>query len=152
MVQQFSEAIARKPTGISTISHPGDAALDSLIDQARKAGVLVTTSNVDLRAAEAKYKVDGFGYIGVQLHQSGQSLGEAVVKACGLKSGDKAFVWGLQGQPGRGQRTVGVLDAFKAAGVNVEYVEISDAINGDAAQASRYLRASPPLTLISRLW
>ena len=56
------------------------------------------------------------------------------MKTCGLKSGDTAFVWGLLGQAGRGQRTQGVIDALKAAGVKVEYQEISDAINGDATQ------------------
>ncbi len=134
MVQQFSEAIARKPTGISIMGHPGDAALDSLIDQARKAGIVVTTSNVDLPKAEAAYKTQGFGYVGVQLHTSGQTLGEAAIKACGLKPGDMTLVWGLLGQPGRGERTKGVLDALKAGGVKAEYLEISDAVNGDAAQ------------------
>lgn len=134
MVQQFSEAIARKPTGISIMGHPGDAALDPLIDQARKAGIVVTTSNVNLPKAEEKYKTDGLGFVGPQALQSGQTLGQAAVKACGLKAGDKAFVWGLLGQPGRGLRTKGVLDALKAAGVETEYLEISDAVNGDASQ------------------
>jgi len=134
MVQQFSEAIARKPTGISIMGHPGEEALGPLIDQAEKAGIIVTTSNVDLPNEEAQYKAEGFGYIGAQLHAAGMSLGTAAVNACGLKSGDTAFVWGLLGQAGRGQRTQGVLDALKAAGVKVEYQEISDAINKDATQ------------------
>jgi simple sugar transport system substrate-binding protein len=134
MVQQFTEAIARKPTGIAIMGHPGDEALDSLIDQARKAGIAVTTSNVELPKAEAKYKSEGLGFVGPLALQSGMTLGEAAVKACNLKSGDKVFVWGLLGQAGRGQRTKGVLDALKAAGINTEYLEISDAVNGDAAQ------------------
>ena len=64
MVQQFSEAIARKPTGISIMGHPGEEALGPLIDQAEKAGIIVTTSNVDLPNKEAEYKAGGFGYIG----------------------------------------------------------------------------------------
>ena len=63
MVQQFSEAIARKPTGISIMGHPGQEALGPLIDQAEKAGIIVTTSNVDLPDKEAQYKANGFGYI-----------------------------------------------------------------------------------------
>jgi simple sugar transport system substrate-binding protein len=134
MVQQLSEAIARKPTGISIMGHPGEAALGPLIDQAEKAGIIITTSNVDLPNKEAQYKADGFGYIGAQLLAAGKTLGTAAAKACGLKSGDTAFVWGLLGQQGRGQRTQGVIDALKAAGIKVEYQEISDAINGDASQ------------------
>ena len=42
MVQQFSEAIARKPTGISIMGHPGEEALGPLIDQAEAAGIIVT--------------------------------------------------------------------------------------------------------------
>jgi simple sugar transport system substrate-binding protein len=134
MVQQFSEAIARKPTGISIMGHPGEEALGPLIDQAEKAGIIVTTSNVDLPDKEAQYKANGFGYIGAQQHSAGMTLGTAAVNICGLKSGDTAFVWGLVAQAGRGQRTQGVLDAMDAAGVKVEYLEISDAVNKDASQ------------------
>jgi simple sugar transport system substrate-binding protein len=134
MVQQFSEAIARKPAGIAIMGHPGDEALDPLIDQARKAGIVVTVSNVALPTAEKKYKSEGLGFVGPEALQSGRTLGEAAVSTCGLKSGDKAFVWGLLGQAGRGKRTQGVLDALKDAGVETEYLEISDAVNGDAAQ------------------
>ncbi len=134
MVQQLSEAIARKPTGISIMGHPGEEALGPLIKQAEAAGIIITTSNVDLPDLEAMYKADGFGYVGAQLLTAGKTLGDAAVKTCGLKSGDTAFVWGLLGQAGRGQRTQGVIDALKAAGVKVEYQEISDAINGDATQ------------------
>ncbi len=135
MVQQFSEAIARKPTGISIMGHPGEEALGPLIDQAEKAGIIVTVSNVPLPNKEAQYKADGFGYVGAaDLHEAGMRLGDAAVKACGLKKGDTAFVWGLLGQAGRGERTRGVNDALKAAGVTVVYQEISDAINADATQ------------------
>ncbi len=135
MVQQLSEAIARKPTGISIMGHPGEEALGPLIDQAEKAGIIVTVSNVPLANKEAEYKAAGFGYAGAaDLLQAGKTLGDGAVKACGLKEGDTVFVWGLLGQAGRGQRTQGVIDAMKAAGVKVEYQEISDAINGDSTQ------------------
>ena len=135
MVQQLSEAIARKPTGISIMGHPGEEALGPLIDQAEKAGIIVTVSNVPLPNKEAEYKAAGFGYAGAaDLHTAGMTLGNGAIKACGLKEGDTAFVWGLLGQAGRGERTRGVNDALKAAGVKVVYQEISDAINGDATQ------------------
>src|SRR3546814_11952619 len=56
MVPQFKEAIARRPDGISIMGHPGEAALGPLVDEARAAGIIVTTSNVDLPTYEAKYK------------------------------------------------------------------------------------------------
>jgi simple sugar transport system substrate-binding protein len=61
MVAQFKEAIARKPTAISIMGHPGEAALAKLIDEARAAGIIVTTANVDLPESEAQYKANGFG-------------------------------------------------------------------------------------------
>ncbi len=151
MVQQFSEAIARKPTGISIMGHPGDEALDPLIKQAEAAGIIVTTSNVPL-SVEAQYKANGFGYVGAQLHAAGMTLGEAAINTCGLKAGDTAFVWGLLGQAGRGERTQGVIDAMKAANVKVEYLEISDAINGDATQGipvfASYIASHPDIKAV----
>ncbi|MET1028649.1 MAG: substrate-binding domain-containing protein [Dongiaceae bacterium] len=134
MVAQFKEAIARKPTGISIMGHPGEAALSKLIDEARAAGIIVTTANVDLPESEAKYRGAGMGYAGQNLRGSGQTLGNAAFDICKLKSGDKALVWGLLGQQGRGERTKGVVDALKAKGINVQYLEISDAVNKDPSQ------------------
>ncbi len=136
MVAQFREAIARQPDGISIMGHPGEAALGPLIEQARKAGIIVTTANVDLPTYEGRYKADGFGYVGQKLYDSGYNLGQATFNACKLAAGDKVLVWGLLGQPGRGQRTQGVVDALEKAGAKVEYLEISDEVNKDAAQGA----------------
>ena len=132
MVQQFKEAIARRPDGIALMGHPGEAALGNLVDEARAKGIIVTTQNVDLPVSESKYKADGMGYVGATLYEAGVSLGRGAVRECSLESGDQALVWGLLGQEARGQRTKGVIDALEAAGLQVEYLEISDATNKDA--------------------
>ncbi len=134
MVQQLSEAIARKPTGIAVMGHPGDEAMDALIDQAEKAGIIVTAQNVSLPKAEGAYKSNGFGYVGAELYQAGWAAGDATIKKCGLKSGDEILVWGLLGQPGRGERTRGAKEAAEKAGLKVDYLEISDAVNKDGSQ------------------
>ncbi|HWT99504.1 MAG TPA: substrate-binding domain-containing protein [Terriglobales bacterium] len=147
MVAQFKEQIARKPTGISIMGHPGEGALSKLIDEARADGIIVTTANVDLPDSEGKYKGDGMGYVGQRLYPSGEMLGNAAFDICQLKSGDKALVWGLMGQQGRGERTKGVVDALKAKGVNVQYLEISDSVNKDPSQGvpvfSAYFQSNP---------
>ena len=133
MVQQFKEAIARRPDGIALMGHPGEEALGNLVDEARSKGIIVTTQNVDLPTSEGKYKADGMGYVGATLYEAGSFLGQGAVRNCGLQAGDQALVWGLLGQEARGQRTKGVIDALEAAGVTVEYLEISDSTNKDAA-------------------
>ena len=133
MVLQFKEAIARRPDGIAIMGHPGEPALANLVDEARAAGIVVTTQNVDLPNVEIKYKADGLGYVGQSLYDAGFNLGRGAVRVCKLRSGDKALVWGLLGQEARGQRTKGVIDAFEKTGVKVEYLEISDTVNKDAA-------------------
>ncbi len=133
MVQQFKEAIARRPDGIALMGHPGEAALSNLVDEARANGIIVTTQNVDLPVSEGKYKADGMGYVGATLYEAGRSLGLGTVRECGLRLGDQALVWGLLGQEARGQRTKGVIDALESVGIQVKYLEISDATNKDAA-------------------
>jgi simple sugar transport system substrate-binding protein len=133
MISQFSEAMATHPDGIAVMGHPGDAAFDPLIDQARSDGILVTVMNTELQKAESKYATQGTGYVGAVLHDAGAALANEAIARGGLKSGDKVFVWGLAAQPGRGERTKGITDALTAAGMKVVYLEIDDATNADAS-------------------
>src|SRR5512143_2744923 len=131
MIQQFTEAAATKPDGIAVMGHPGDEAFDKLIDDAESKGILVTSQNTELPKAQAKYLANGFGYVGATNYDAGHALGAEAVKRFGLKSGDRAFVWGLLAQPTRGERTKGVIDALKEAGMTVDYLEIDQATNSD---------------------
>jgi simple sugar transport system substrate-binding protein len=133
MISQFQQAMATKPDGIAIMGHPGDDAFDPLIDQAESQGIIVTSMNTQLPTAQADYAPKGFGYAGAVLYDAGYSLGQEAVKESGLKAGDKAFLWGLLSQAGRGERTKGVKDALEKAGLTVVYQEIDDATNADAA-------------------
>jgi len=133
MISQFQQAMATKPNGIAIMGHPGDAAFDPLIDEAEAQGIIVTSMNTQLPTAEAAYAPNGFGYVGAILYDAGYALGQEAVKRSGVKAGDKAFLWGLLAQAGRGERTKGVKDALEKAGLTVIYQEIDDATNKDAA-------------------
>lgn len=132
-ITQFSEAIATSPDGIAIMGHPGDEAFAPLVDEAESKGIIVTSMNTQLQANQAKYSAKGFGYVGAILYDAGFALGKEAATRAGLVAGDKAFVWGLVAQAGRGQRTQGILDALKEAGVTVVYQEIDDATNADAS-------------------
>jgi simple sugar transport system substrate-binding protein len=133
MITQFQQAAATKPDGIAIMGHPGDTAFDPLIDAAEQQGILVTSMNTQLPTAEAKYAPNGFGYVGAILYDAGYALGQEAVKRSGVKAGDKAFLWGLLAQAGRGERTKGVKDALEKAGLKVIYQEIDNATNASAA-------------------
>ncbi|PJF26037.1 MAG: hypothetical protein CUN53_09725, partial [Phototrophicales bacterium] len=70
----------------------------------------------------------------------------------GLGEGDRAMVWGLLSQPGRGERTRGVIEGLEAAGVTVDYLEIDSATNADASAGiptfTGYVSANPDVKLI----
>jgi len=133
MITQFTQAVATKPDGIAVMGHPGDDAFDSLIADAEKQGILVTVMNTELPKAEALYASSGMGYVGAVLHDAGASLAKEAITRAGLKSGDEVMVWGLKAQPGRGERTLGITDTLEKAGMKVDYYEIDDATNKDAA-------------------
>jgi len=133
MTNQFTQAVATKPDGIAIMGHPGDQAFDPLIDDAESKGIIVTSMNTQLPQAQAKYASGGFGYVGAILYDAGYALGQEAVKRSGVKAGDKAFLWGLLSQAGRGERTKGVKDALEKAGLTVIYQEIDDATNKDPA-------------------
>ncbi len=133
MTSQFTQAAATKPDGIAIMGHPGDTAFDPLIDDAESKGIIVTSMNTQVAAAQAKYAPKGFGYAGAILYQAGYALGEEAVKRSGVKAGDKAFLWGLLSQAGRGERTKGAKDALEKAGLTVIYQDIDNATNASAA-------------------
>ena len=133
MITQFSEAMATNPDGIAVMGHPGDEAFGPLVDEAESKGIVVTSMNTQLAALQAKYSSSGFGYVGAILYQAGWSLGKESVARAGLQAGDKAFVWGLLAQAGRGERTKGIVEALEDSGLEVIYQEIDDATNADAA-------------------
>ena len=132
MISQFAEAVATNPDGIAIMGHPGDEAFAPLVDDAESKGIIVTSMNTQLPELQAKYAANGFGYVGAILYDAGYALGKEAVSRFGLQAGDKAFVWGLLAQAGRGERTKGVVDALEDAGLEVIYQEIDDATNADA--------------------
>ncbi|MGA2504965.1 MAG: substrate-binding domain-containing protein [Anaerolineales bacterium] len=152
MISQFTQAVATKPNGIAIMGHPGDPAFDPLIDNAESQGIVVTSMNTQLPLAQAKYSAKGFGYAGAILYSAGYSLAQEAVAESGLKAGDTAFVWGLKAQAGRGERTIGILDALQKAGLKVVYQEISDAINANASTGvptfAGIMSANPDIKLV----
>lgn len=152
MVNQLKEALATKPDGIAIMGHPGDEAYKPLVDQAEKDGVIITSQNTTLQQLEAAYKGGGFGYSGADLYPQGESVGNEAIKLFGLKKGDRAMVWGLLSQPGRGQRTKGVKDALETAGLTVDYLEIDAATNADPTAGiptfTGYVSSHPDVKLI----
>jgi simple sugar transport system substrate-binding protein len=152
MITQFQQAMATKPDGIAIMGHPGDAAFDPLIKQAEDQGILVTVMNTELQTAESTYATKGLGYVGAVLHDAGAALANEAISRGGLKSGDRAFVWGLKAQAGRGERTKGITDALSAAGLTVDYLEIDDATNKDPANGTAtftgYISAHPDVKAI----
>lgn len=152
MVAQFKDAIARRPDGIAVMGHPGVAAYAPLVDEAISKGIIVTSQNTTLPEIEDKFTAKGFGYVGQELYPSGVMLGKGAARRAGLKKGDRAMVWGLLGQETRGLRTKGCIDALKELGVEVDYIEISDAVNSDASLGTpvvaSYIATHPDVKLL----
>jgi simple sugar transport system substrate-binding protein len=152
MVSQFEEAVATNPDGIAVMGHPGDDAFKPLIDDAIADGILVTAMNTELAETLEAHQAGGFGYVGAQLHQAGSDLATETIERAELEAGDTVFVWGLRSQPGRGQRTQGILDALEEAGIEPDYLEIDDATNEDPANGvdafTGFASANPDVSAI----
>jgi simple sugar transport system substrate-binding protein len=152
MVRQFGEAAATKPDGIAIMGHPGDDAFGPLVEDAEAQGIIVTSQNTTLPVLEEKFGSNGFGYVGAELYSAGYSLGKESIRRFDLKAGDRAMVWGLLSQPGRGQRTKGVVDALEEAGLTVDYLEIDSATNADPSAGTPtfagYVSSNPDVKLV----
>ncbi len=151
MINQFTEAMAAQPTGISIMGHPGEAACEALGDEAEAAGIIVTSGNNPLPNLEAKYQTNGFGYAGADLYEGGHLTGEAMV-AAGLQAGDEALVYDIWHQEGRSRSPQGIFDALTEAGLTVEQLDVSNEVDTEASLAipilTAYIEAHPNLRAI----
>lgn len=141
MLDQFREALAARPTCIGIMGHPGNGAFADLVAQARADGIVVTSGNAPLSELAAQYQGEGFGYAGVELYAGGWLTGQKMIEVGNLKQGDKALVYGLLAEAERGQSDKGLKDALEAAGLQVDYMEISAEVNSDSSLAVPILTA-----------
>jgi simple sugar transport system substrate-binding protein len=152
LVQQFQDVVATEPDGIAVIGLPGDDALAAAIDEARAKGIVVTSQGIVLPACEAKYRSEGFGYVGQDAYASGLMLGEAAIDRAGFGTGDRALVWGFLSDPGFAARTKGVLDALETAGMIVDYIEIDPATDAEYEAGipifTEYVASHPDVKLV----
>jgi simple sugar transport system substrate-binding protein len=152
MVTQLQQAVATSPDGIAIMGHPGDEAYQPIVDEAEAEGIIITSMNTQTPSLQAQYASKGYGYVGAILYDAGYALGKEAVKRSGLGAGDKAFLWGLEAQAGRGERTKGVHVALNDAGLTVIYQEIDDATNADASAGvpvfTGIISANPDIKLV----
>jgi simple sugar transport system substrate-binding protein len=152
MIDQFKQALAAKPDGIAIMGHPGEPAFAALVDQAFAQGIVVTSGNNPLPNIEAKYQSRGFGYAGADLYQGGYLTGQSMVKAGNLKAGDKALVYDIWHEELRSRSCQGVFDALTKAGLKVDKLDVSQAVNSDTSLAvpilTAYLQKNPDLKAI----
>jgi simple sugar transport system substrate-binding protein len=151
-IENFKQTIAARPDGAVLIGQPGDEGFGPLVDEALSKGIIVTTMTVDLPTTRAKYAANGFGYAGSELYSAGFALAEKVAMDHDLGQGDRAMVWGLLGEPIRGLRTKGCIEALEKRGVTVDYLDISPDTNADPQAGTptivAYIASHPDTDLV----
>ena len=84
--------------------------------------------------------------------QGGTLTAQDMIEDGGLKSGDKAMVYGVFSQAERGQSEKGLADTLEKAGLKVDRLEITQEVNSDASLAvpvlAAYIQAHPNLKAI----
>ena len=140
MVSQFIDAISQAPDAIAVMGHPGAKALSSLIDEAERKNIIVTSQNVDLTDIRTKYASQGFGYVGQAVYDSGLMVANATVRKYNVKEGTEAIVFGVNPalNPSRYERTKGEIDGLKNTKLVVHEIamplEVEKDANSTAAQ------------------
>jgi simple sugar transport system substrate-binding protein len=152
MLKQFREALAASPGCIEIMGHPGSDAFQSLVADAVKRNIVVTSGNSPLTKLKDQYTANGFGYAGVELYEGGKLTAQKMIEYGGLKKGDKALEYGLRAQAERGKSDQGLYDTLKAAGLDVDYIEISAEVDHDSSLAvpilAAYIQKNPNLKAI----
>jgi simple sugar transport system substrate-binding protein len=152
MLNQFREALAASPACIEIMGHPGNEAFARLVADAEKRNVVITSGNSPLTKLKDQYTASGFGYAGVDLYEGGKLTALKMIEYGKLKKGDKALEYGLRAQAERGKSDQGLYDTLKAAGLQVDYIEISAEVDHDSSLAvpilTAYIQKHPDLKAI----
>ena len=152
MLKQFREALAASPGCIEIMGHPGNDAFSSLVADAEKRSIIITSGNSPLTKLKDQYVANGFGYAGVDLYEGGKLTAQKMIEQGKLKKGDKALEYGLRAQAERGRSDQGLYDTLVAAGLQVDYIEISPEVDHDSSLAvpiiAAYLLKHPDLKAI----
>jgi simple sugar transport system substrate-binding protein len=152
MLNHFREALAASPDCIEIMGHPGNDAFASLVADAEKRHIIITSGNSPLTKLKEQYTASGFGYAGVDLYEGGKLTAQKMIEVGGLKKGDKALEYGLRAQAERGKSDQGLFDTLKAAGLDVDYIEISPEVDHDSSLAvpilTAYIQKHPNLKAI----
>ncbi len=152
MLENFKTGLAARPTGFVVMGHPGDEAYAPLIDEAFAKGMIVTAVDTELPKLQATYQSQGFGYIGPDGWKQGEDMAKEILRRKNFQPGDRVFVWGLKRLESRGRRARAMLEVFEQAGLTVDYLEISDEVNKDAALGApvlaAYLGSKPDCKLV----
>jgi simple sugar transport system substrate-binding protein len=135
MLSQFREALAASPACIEIMGHPGNDAFAKLVADAEKRSVVITSGNSPLTKLKDQYVANGFGYAGVDLYEGGKLTAQKMIEYGKLKKGDKALEYGLRSQAERGKSDQGLYDTLVAAGLQVDYIEISPEVDHDSSLA-----------------
>jgi simple sugar transport system substrate-binding protein len=152
MIDQFKQAMAANPSCIAIMGHPGNDAFRDLVKQAVDKGIVVTDGNAPLSDLQTAHGPQGFGYSGVELYEGGKLTALEMIKTGGLKSGDKAMVYGVFSQAERGQSEKGLAETLEKAGLKVDRLEITQEANSDPSLAvavlAAYVQKNPDLKAI----
>ncbi|MGL1892255.1 MAG: substrate-binding domain-containing protein [Spirochaetaceae bacterium] len=119
MLIQFKESINKNPDGIAIMGHPGTGAFKTLIDEAIRKGIIVTSMNVPLPEIQRTYKNHGFGYAGEDLYQSGHNLARAAIVQFELIPGDEIIFFSTSISGMRENRSLAAIAVFNEYGLKI---------------------------------
>jgi simple sugar transport system substrate-binding protein len=154
IIDDFKDAIEKKPDGICVMGHPGDKEAFPLVDEAISRGIIVTTQNVELPKIEEKYSDKGFGYVGQNTYKAGYNLAKMCIKRMNIKPGDKVVVWGaLNSLSKKNARSMGNLDCFTDNNIKADFLEMtvearSKPMSKGYEDFINYYKSNPDLKLI----
>lgn len=145
MLEQANQALAAQPDAIVVMGHSGTDSMKRFLNEAKDAGIVVVTNNTRLPGTD-------LSYFGLDNYEAGRVLGEKMV-AAGLKSGDKAVIYGTFEQTAHADISRGTIEEFDKAGVTYDKLQWSNEAVQDPSLAvpvlASYLESHPDVKAIA---
>ncbi len=131
LLREFKAALEDAPDGIALMPFPGRERLEPLIREADEKGIPLSMLTVEPASFDDGYSPNADGYVGQTTFAAGYRLAQRAVERWAIPPGQRCLLLDTPNVVGRSARAEGEYAALRAAGLQVEEIDLHQVWRGE---------------------